>query len=109
MLPIERGVEIVMSVAKSKDRSDWMSAEPVPLADSVHRIIREDVLSDADSPRFDKAIRDGFAVHFEDVTQVPRVLSVIGESRAGAAVSATSVCAGFTFGVAQRNCRGPAR
>jgi molybdopterin molybdotransferase len=89
MLPIERGVEIVMSVAKSKDRPDWMSAEPVPLADSAHRIIREDVLSDADSPRFDKAIRDGFAVHFEDVTQVPRVLSVIGESRAGAAAGVT--------------------
>src|SRR5215831_18395501 len=89
MLPIERGVEIVMSVAKSKDRLDWMSAEPVPLADSVHRIIREDVLSDADSPRFDKAIRDGFAVRFEDLAQVPCVLSIIGESRAGAAAGVT--------------------
>jgi molybdopterin molybdotransferase len=89
MLPIERGVEIVMSVAKSKDRPDWMSAEPVPLADSVHRIIREDVLADADSPRFDKGIRDGFAVRFEDVAQVPCVLSIIGESRAGAAAGVT--------------------
>ena len=47
MLPIERGLEIVMSVAKSKDRTDWMSAEPVALSDSVHRIIREDVLAEA--------------------------------------------------------------
>lgn len=84
MLPIERGLEIVMSVAKSKDRPDWMPAEPVPLADSAHRILREDVLSDADSPRFDKAIRDGFAVRFQDLAEVPAVLSVIGESRAGA-------------------------
>jgi molybdopterin molybdotransferase len=84
MLPIERGLEIVMSVAKSKDRPDRMSAEPVPLAESIHRIIREDVLADADSPRFDKAIRDGFAVRFEDAAQVPSVLSIVGESRAGA-------------------------
>jgi molybdopterin molybdotransferase len=84
MLPIERGLEIVMSVARSKDQPDRMSAEPVPLGDSIHRIIREDVLADADSPPFDKAIRDGFAVRFEDVDQVPSVLSVIGESRAGA-------------------------
>jgi molybdopterin molybdotransferase len=83
MLPIERGLEIVMSAAKSKDRPDRMCAEAVALADSVHRIIREDVLADADSPRFDKAIRDGFAVRFEDVVHVPSALSVIGESRAG--------------------------
>src|SRR6266849_1339030 len=89
MLPIERGLEIVMSVAKSKDRADWMSAEAVPLSDSVHRIIRENVLADADSPRFDKATRDGFAVRFEDVAQVPFVLSVVGESRAGARAEVT--------------------
>ena len=89
MLPIERGLEIVMSVAKSKERPDRMPAEPVPLADSVHRILREDVLSDADSPPFDKAIRDGFAVRFEDVVQIPSVLTIIGESRAGAGSSVT--------------------
>src|SRR5262249_10317316 len=51
----------------------------------MHRILREDVFCDADSPRFDKAIRDGFAVRFQDLTDVPAVLNVIGESRAGAA------------------------
>jgi len=84
MLPIERGLEIVMSTAKAKDRPDWMPAEPAPLLESMHRILREDVLSDADSPRFDKAVRDGFAVRFEDLAQIPAVLNVIGESRAGA-------------------------
>jgi molybdopterin molybdotransferase len=84
MLPIERGLEIVLSTAKSKDRPDWMAAESVALLDSMHRILREDVLSDADSPRFDKAIRDGFAVRFEDLTQIPAVLTIIGEARAGA-------------------------
>jgi molybdopterin molybdotransferase len=85
MLPIERGLEIVMSTAMAKQRADRMPAEAVPLLESMRRILREDVLSDADSPRFDKAIRDGFAVRFQDLTQVPADLTVIGESRAGAA------------------------
>jgi molybdopterin molybdotransferase len=85
MLPIERGLEIVMSTAAAKDRPDRMPAEAVALLDSMHRILREDVLSDEDSPRFDKAIRDGFAVRFEDLQQVPAELAVVGEARAGAA------------------------
>jgi molybdopterin molybdotransferase len=84
MLPIERGLEIVLAAAKEKDRPDRMAAEAVPLLDSMRRILREDVLADADSPPFDKAIRDGFAVRFEDVAHVPAELTVIGESRAGA-------------------------
>src|SRR5438874_11265968 len=84
MLPIERGLEIVMSTAQAKDRPDWMPAELVPLLDSMHLILREDVFSDADSPPFDKAIRDGYAVRFEDLEKVPAVLTIIGESRAGA-------------------------
>ena len=84
MLPVERGLEIVMSTAAAKARPDWMPPEAVPLLDSMHRVLREDVFCDADSPPFDKAIRDGFAVRFADVAQVPAVLKVIGESRAGA-------------------------
>ena len=84
MLPIERGLEIVMSTARAKQRPDRMPAESVALLDSMHRILREDVFCDADSPRFDKAIRDGFAVRFEDLADGPGVLTVIGESRAGA-------------------------
>ena len=89
MLPIERGLEIVMSVAKSQERPDRMPVESVPLRDSVRRILRDDVLSDADSPPFDKAIRDGFAVRVEDLGSIPVVLSVVGESRAGLAANVT--------------------
>jgi len=89
MLPIERGLEIVMSTAKAKDRADWMPVETVQLQESMHRILREDVFCDADSPRFDKAIRDGFAVRFEDLGEIPAVLTVIGESRAGVAAGVT--------------------
>ena len=89
MLPIERGLEIVMSVAKSRERPDRMPVESVPLRDSLRRILRDDVLSDADSPPFDKAIRDGFAVRVEDLDSIPVVLSVVGESRAGLAANVT--------------------
>src|SRR5438093_2446076 len=87
MLPIERGLEIVMSVAKAKDRANRMPAESVSLRDAVRRILRENVLADADSPPFDKAIRDGFATRFEDLNPVPAVLSIVGESRAGRAAN----------------------
>lgn len=83
MLPVERGIEIVLSVAREKNREDWMAAELVPLCDSVSRILREDIFSDADSPPFDKSIRDGFAVRFEDVSAIPATLKVVAESRAG--------------------------
>lgn len=89
MLPIERGLELVLTTAKAKERADWMATESVPLIDCMHRILREDVFIDADAPPFDKAIRDGFAVRFEDVCQVPAVLAVVGESRAGAGSDVT--------------------
>jgi len=89
MLPIERCLEIVLATARAKERPDWMPAESVALLDCMHRILREEVFCDADSPRFDKAIRDGFAVRFEDLEQVPAVLSVIGEARAGVGADVT--------------------
>ncbi len=84
MISIERGLEIVSSVAAEQARQDWMPSEIVPLTESMSRILREPVSSDSDSPPFDKAIRDGFAVRFEDVQRAPATLRIIGESRAGA-------------------------
>src|SRR5258706_10742051 len=87
MISIERGLEIVSAVDAEHARPDWMPVETVSLTESVERILREVVVSDSDSPPFDKAIRDGFAVRFEDLQQIPTTLSVIGESRAGAAAN----------------------
>jgi molybdopterin molybdotransferase len=89
MISIERGLEIVMSVASERARPDWMEAESVPLLHASSRILREAIVCDADSPPFDKAIRDGFAVRFEDVQNVPVTLNVIGESRAGMGAGVT--------------------
>ena len=85
MISIERGIEIVRSVAKQKERGDRMPAESTSLSTAMHRILREPIVADADSPPFDKAIRDGFAVRWMDVSSPPVVLKVIGESRAGKA------------------------
>ncbi len=87
MISIERGLEIVTSVAQEHAQPEWMAPESVSLTDSVRRILRETIVSDADSPPFDKAIRDGFALRFEDVQTVPASLKIIGESRAGAGSS----------------------
>jgi molybdopterin molybdotransferase len=83
VIPVERALEITLALAAEKSGPDRMPVESVPLESSLGRILREDIASDCDYPRFDKAIRDGFAVRFEDVAEAPRVLDVIGESRAG--------------------------
>jgi len=83
MIAIERGVSMVLGLASELARPDRMPVESVPLTESMHRILREDVLADSDSPRFDKAVRDGFAVRFEDLSVSPAELRIIGESRAG--------------------------
>jgi molybdopterin molybdotransferase len=76
-------LEITLATAAAKSSPDRMPPELVSLEDSLGRILREDVVADSDYPRFDKAIRDGFAVCFEDTLQLPAVLNVLGISRAG--------------------------
>src|SRR3954469_24742689 len=88
MIAIEHGVTMVMDLASELARPDRLPAESVPLTEAMHRILREDVFADSDSPRFDKAIRDGFAVRFEDLSTIPVELRVIGESRAGHSAAA---------------------
>src|ERR1041385_1732200 len=95
MISIERGLEIVRAIAARHANPDRMPAERVPLTGAYGRILREAIISAADSPPFDKAIRYGFAVRFEDVQQVPATVRVIGESRA---------CAGASVAVGDGEC-----
>jgi molybdopterin molybdotransferase len=87
VISIDRALEVVRDAAAQKARPDRMPAEAVDLESCLGRILREDITADSDYPRFDKAIRDGFAVRAEDVVQVPTVLRILGESRAGQAAS----------------------
>ena len=83
MISIERALEIVREALSASRHPKQTPSENVELAACVGRILREDIIADTDYPRFDKAIRDGFAVRAEDVANVPVVLKVISESRAG--------------------------
>jgi molybdopterin molybdotransferase len=89
VIPVERALEITLATAAERAAPDRMPAEVVALHASLGRILREDIISDSDYPRFDKAIRDGFAVRNEDTSQVPVVLDVLGVSRAGQRANVT--------------------
>jgi molybdopterin molybdotransferase len=89
VISIERALEVTLAAAAEKAAPDRMAVEAVPLEGSPGRILREDIDADADYPLFDKAIRDGFAVRWEDLSKVPAILEVLGESRAGQSAGVT--------------------
>ena len=84
MISIEEGLEIVFRRVDAVVSSDWMPPERLLLEGAFGRVLRETIAADADSPPFDRSIRDGFAVRAGDVHPVPADLIVVGESRAGA-------------------------
>jgi molybdopterin molybdotransferase len=55
----------------------------VPLDAALGQVLAEDVISDRDSPPFDKALMDGYAVRSADVAQGSATLRVIDEITAG--------------------------
>ncbi len=83
MISIEHGLEAVLARAEAVAGGDFMPSEPAPLADCIGRVLRQEVRADADSPPFNRSIRDGFAVQASDARTVPAELEIAGESRAG--------------------------
>jgi molybdopterin molybdotransferase len=57
--------------------------ELVELLDSQGQILAEPVLADRNFPPFPRATRDGYAVRAADLANLPAILEVIGEIRAG--------------------------
>ncbi len=55
----------------------------VALADVLDLVLAEEIASEIDSPPFDKALMDGYAVRSADVAHAPARLSVIEEVTAG--------------------------
>lgn len=60
-----------------------LPATRVPLDEALGRILAENVASDLDSPPFDKALMDGFAVRSADLALAGTCLRVIEEVMAG--------------------------
>ena len=61
MIPFEKAFEIVMNCGFS------MGTEVIPFADSLNRVLAEDVFSDMDMPPFNKSSVDGFACRQADL------------------------------------------
>jgi molybdopterin molybdotransferase len=55
-------VKSIEQVLAYRDQFPRMPTEVIPLAESVGRILAEDILSDIDLPDFSRSIMDGFAV-----------------------------------------------
>jgi molybdopterin molybdotransferase len=57
--------------------------ETVALLNAAGRILAEPVAADRDIPPFPRSTRDGYAVRAADLAQLPVMLTVIGEIKAG--------------------------
>lgn len=57
--------------------------EVVDLLAAAGRVLAEPVVADRDLPPFPRATRDGYAVRSTDLAQIPAILDVIGEIKAG--------------------------
>src|SRR3954447_4090791 len=78
MLAVSDALDLVLRHARP------LPPETVRLDPSVvGRVLAEDVASDLDSPPFDKALMDGYAVRSADLAAGSAVLTVIEEVTAG--------------------------
>src|SRR5258708_24171335 len=70
-------LEIVLS------HTPTLPKEEVLLADALGRVLGEDVRSDVDLARFDRAGMDGYDLRAGDAAHAPVTLEVVGQTRAG--------------------------
>ncbi len=71
------------AVSAILDHVQSFESEATPLADSLGLVLAEDIVSDLDSPPFDKALMDGFAVRAADIVDGNAILTLIDEVAAG--------------------------
>src|SRR5262245_8551781 len=57
--------------------------EDIALDDSLHRVLREEIVAKHDMPAADNSAMDGYAVRAEDIAQTPVTLNVTGDIPAG--------------------------
>ncbi len=65
--------------------------EMLSLLEALGLALAEDLQADRDFPPFPRSTRDGFAVCAADTRNVPSLLNVMGEIRAGASVSESDI------------------
>jgi molybdopterin molybdotransferase len=77
MLSVEEALEAILTETKS------LPPIPVELSDSLGLVTAENIVSDIDSPPFDKALMDGYAVRSVDVSGSESRLRVVEHVIAG--------------------------
>jgi len=81
MIPYEDARRIVMDTVTARPAQPRTAR--VAIHEALGRVLAEDVFSDRDYPPFDRSTRDGYAVRSADLTNLPRVLEVMDEIKAG--------------------------
>jgi molybdopterin molybdotransferase len=85
----ERGFKVLSSVDESlgkiMDRIEPVDTEVIRTFDGIGRVLREDIVSEVDSPPFDRSAMDGYAVNSRYVSGAspnnPIRLRIVGESK----------------------------
>ena len=76
-------VQTPAQLLQKLDRFNPLSSEEIPLEESLHRVLAEDVISPANLPEFPRSTVDGFALRAKDTYGVseknPAILQIIGE------------------------------
>ena len=80
VLSFEDARRVVEEQAK---RVRMPASERVDLLDAVGRVLAGGIVADRDIPPFPRSTRDGYAVRSRDLSQLPAMLEVIAEIRAG--------------------------
>ncbi len=77
MITVTEAINII------KNQTPALPFERVALADSLGRVLADDIVADSDLPPFDRAQMDGYAVRSVDLANTPVQLRIVGESAAG--------------------------
>lgn len=75
------------------------ATESISLLDSAGRVLAEPVTADRDLPPFPRATRDGYAVRSADLNDIPALLRVAGEIKAGPASMPEALRPGQAFSI----------
>ncbi len=60
-----------------------LGVETVPLAQSLGRVLAEDIVANRDQPPYDVSAMDGFALRSADLVNMPMLLEIIEDIKAG--------------------------
>jgi molybdopterin molybdotransferase len=77
MLRVDEAIDLILRAVRP------LPARVIDLADGLGLVLAEDIVSEDDSPPFDKSLMDGYAVRAADAAMAGARLRVVGEVTAG--------------------------